>query len=498
MSAASSERYATAEEHKEIAAFFRQLIDTGWLYKFDDRPDFSRYILGAIGDRDYGIFREERTADQHDSLTLIERHQWQDSINAPRPEQDDLIVTWRKGDDIGTYVLWRLSSLHAMIAALDQAIAELEAAPKPSRTQRPRVARNDLTVMSDPHTQAAIRGIYAAGNGHAETWRQQGDDAPMYLDKSGVLVYTRANDGMQLARSGDIEAAWRQILSLDDRHVSTFLICLGKWFAETGGDDAPTMESARVSVDDVLGFRGAKKHVNGGYKTEQKREARDAMLALNNVWVRSTDQVCERRGRGGKLKTVYVDSRLLEVAYESDKDLLGEEHPYAFRVRPGEWAAPYLGVANRRTALLLRPIMQNDLRTATGRFAMRIGIYLTMQWRIRASRGNYAQPWELRTLLEGACVDIEKDGRNFPRFRQYVEDAMDKLQTDGVLRWHYVDVDDSHLPKHRWFPEWLKWRVWVEPNGAITERYQLMPGRRARGVNAAKAASRRRVGPAAE
>src|SRR3712207_8164360 len=51
-----------------------------------------------------------------------------------------------------------------------------------------------------------------------------------------------------------------------------------------------------------------------------------------------------------------------EVAYESDKDIFGQEHPYAFRIRPGEWAAPYLEGPNRRTALLLRPIMQNDLR----------------------------------------------------------------------------------------------------------------------------------------
>ena len=356
---------------------------------------------------------------------------------------------------------------------------------------------DDLIIMSDPHSQAAIRGIYTAHNGQTDTWRQRGSDAPMYIDgKTGVVVYSRAPDGAQLDRSGDIEAAWRQILQLDDRHVSTFLICLGKWFAETGGDDGPALESTRVSVDDVLSFQGLKKHHHGGYKPEQKREARDAMLALNNVWVRSTDQVYDRRGRRGKLKTVFVDSRLLEVAYESDTGLFGEEHPYAFRVRPGDWAAPYLGESNRRTALLLRPIMQNDLRTAVGRFAMRIGIYLTMQWRIRAAHNNYAQPWELRTLLEGACVPIEDNRRHLERFRDYVEAAIDKLQDDGVLRWHYVK--DSELPERGWFSVWLGWQVWVEPAATITDRYQLMPARRARSVNAAKAAGKRRRESAGE
>jgi hypothetical protein len=357
--------------------------------------------------------------------------------------------------------------------------------------------------MSDPHTQAAIRGIYAAANGQPNRWRQQGSEVPMYIDgKNGVLVYTRDGDGVSPSGVDDIAAAWRQILALDDRHVSTFLICLGTWFAETGGDDGPAMESVAISVDDVLGFRGIKKHVNGGYKPEQKIDARDAMLALNRVWVRSTDQVYEKRGRGGRMKTVYVDSRLLEVAFESDTDLFGKEHPYAFRVRPGEWATPYLGEANRRTALLLRPIMQNDLRSATGRFAMRIGIYLTMQWRIRASHNNYAQPWELRTLLDGAGVPIETDANHYTRFREYVEGALDKLQDDGVLRWHYVkDASDDQLQARGknpqrlmrgWFQSWLRWQVWVEPPDVILEQYKLLPAKRARNLNAAKAAGQRR------
>lgn len=149
-----------------------------------------------------------------------------------------------------------------------------------------------LMIMSDPHSVAAIRGIYAASNGHGDTWRQRGSDAPMYIDgKNGVAVYSRTANGEALTQAGDIEAAWRQILTLDDRHVSTFLICLGKWFAETTNDGGPAMDSVRVSVDDVLGFRGVKKHVNGGYKPEQKREARGVMLALNNIWMKSTDQV---------------------------------------------------------------------------------------------------------------------------------------------------------------------------------------------------------------
>jgi hypothetical protein len=125
--------------------------------------------------------------------------------------------------------------------------------------------------------------------------------------------------------------------------------------------------------------------------------------------------------------------------------------------------------------------------------AMRLGIYLASQWRIRASSQNYAQPWRVSTLLNGACLDLPE--RNQQRFRDQFENALDQLQEDEVIAgWEYER--DGELPLRHWFQLWLGWTVRVTPPQAILDHYTPIATARTRAIGQAKragaAASKRR------
>jgi hypothetical protein len=123
--------------------------------------------------------------------------------------------------------------------------------------------------------------------------------------------------------------------------------------------------------------------------------------------------------------------------------------------------------------------------------AMRIGLYLTLQWRTRASHATYGQSFKMETLLTRTRLGIPTDRRVYTRFRDQVEDALDRLQDDGLIGtrdesgqlvegWRYDKGDDGTLPTSRWFPIWLQWTVLIPPPNAITGTYaHLAENRRA-------------------
>jgi len=139
---------------------------------------------------------------------------------------------------------------------------------------------------------------------------------------------------------------------------------------------------------------------------------------LNRIFI-TGPQVIYERDRAGRRreKRVTVHSRLVDVSLESERDQVGDEHPYAFNLATGDWARPYVGHDGRMVAQLLRSVMEFDPRQGVGLKAMRLGLYLSFQWRIRSSRANYDQTWAVRILLDGARIPVEADSRLYTRFR---------------------------------------------------------------------------------
>jgi len=337
-------------------------------------------------------------------------------------------------------------------------------------TERPasEFAPSFLVNLSDQQTQAAIRSMWA----HPTEWQLSTNALPYFNDKgTGVQVSVIPGGRGASTDPEAIAEASKTVLALDDQTVSAFIICMGKWFADAGA--RATMEPVRVHVTDVLGFRGIKKHVNGGYRPEQKEEAKQDILLLRNIWVRAKDEVWEK-GKTGKRKpvSVTVDDPLIEVSIEHTTDIWGEESPYAFRVRPGGWARHYLTSGTHWTTTMLRQIMQ--YHPYRDRLAMRLGIYLAFQRRMRSPHGNWDQPWKLRTLLEGAKIDVPK--RNPQRFFPQVEAALAQLHRDGALS--VCECLDPHTwpppaadgPPKSWVPRRLNDRWHLLPPADVMRR----------------------------
>ncbi|MDP9374050.1 MAG: hypothetical protein M3Q65_16650, partial [Chloroflexota bacterium] len=154
---------------------------------------------------------------------------------------------------------------------------------------------NAITFINAPHTLAALRSMWAVANGQPDAWQRSEYGPPYYADQNGVHVYMQ--EGSEFNPQA-LNTAWQRVLSLDDNKVSTFLICIGKWMADTGGD-TKTIVKARVHVADILSFRGLKKHRKGGYRRDQKEDARRDVLALNAIWVRSPETSRDEKGKPG-------------------------------------------------------------------------------------------------------------------------------------------------------------------------------------------------------
>ncbi len=382
---------------------------------------------------------------------------------------------------------WVLAALWLSPGPEDNALKTADGphARRPYGTRVPPFTLEHAHVLSAPPVQAASEAMWAIGSNGEGALSRRENATPLVTTSNNVII-SIGGSPTEVISSEEESTLWQAALALGDDTAATFWICMAKWFCETAGDMARA--STRVHVADILSFRGFKKQVAGGYKTVQKQEARDDIRKLNDVWVKSVDVVHEGTGKARKPKTVYLESRLMEIAVETeDKD---GQVPYAFRVRPGDWATPYLTEDNRETALLLRPILQYDARQGVERMAMRLGLYLTPQWRTRAAHRNYGQSFKVETLLTRTRLPIPTARQRYSEFRDHFEAALDRLQADRAIGtrdeaghlldgWRYDKGDDTTLPTYRWFDTWLQWTVLIPPPASVLQAYAAIGAHRA-------------------
>ena len=381
-------------------------------------------------------------------------------------------------------------SLHAIAGA------QTDARPPGPPQNRPRFS--ELPAIQFPSGMAlplVWRGVYAVSDGQTDLWTPPLEGMPpTYMDEQGNSMYVHPGDGRALLTAEQAARAMESVLQLDDDVVSAAVISIGKWTADTGGavafskDGLPALPKTRIHVADILRFQGIKQHAKGGYRPEQKQKVVRDIRALNEIWITGKQAIYVQQGRHRVHKEVNVRSRFLEVAQEDERDLFGQEMPYAFRVAPGEWIAPMLGEHYQMMGILLRPVMEYDPRQGVGRVAMRLGLYLAWQWRIRASHDNFEQPWRVSTLLEGACVPspARSDRKARQRLISYFEEALDDMagmstkpsrtRDDArpgrvIAGWHYATGDYEQLRYHGSFEEWLTWTVRILPPDEVRQRY---------------------------
>lgn len=227
------------------------------------------------------------------------------------------------------------------------------------------------------------------------------------------------------------------------------------------------------NIDAFLDLRGIKPKKGGhgrrgGYMPDQRREVLRSLYRLQSLWLRIDEAPEYQAGNGKKPRPRAMVSRAVTLSdYEGQTLLEGGIDADRVLFVLGEPLALYLMGAGRQTALLSAKALRYDpYREAPEKELTR---YLSYLWRVRAGKGAYRDPLRVATLLEKGRIGLEERP---DRRRKRLEDALDRLQRDGVLSsWRYDGWELGTAPARGWATGWLQALVIIEPPAAIPAHY---------------------------
>lgn len=258
---------------------------------------------------------------------------------------------------------------------------------------------------------------------------------------------------------------WRKCEGLSDLHADVLDALCAIWVKQA----TATHTKAIVTLDDILRLRGLTPHLSGdgrrgGFSQEQRTSVLEAISALETLWFEVTETFFGRKGP----RKNFVQSRALVVteAGGNDQDPRHTEIEWIV-FQPGEIFANYLMSEGRQTALLAgKTLRYNTIYKAVEK---RLARYLSWQWRIRARRANYAQPYQVQTLLREAGIEVGP--RNQQRLHERLEAALDCLQEDKIIEtWQYLNWDWGTAPTC-WLEPWLATQIVILPPSVVEDSY---------------------------
>ena len=305
-----------------------------------------------------------------------------------------------------------------------------------------------LPILTSAPMQIAIESMLVDGN----RWSHDPQKRPFYGNKTGVFVSVGDPTDSRVLSIEQQKASAEMVLKLDDEHAQTFAYLMANWMVQNDGQ--AVTQRARVHVNDLLDFRDLKRKKRD-FKPEQKREERDRILRLSEMWMTVRERVLVR-GKKRKTKEVNVISRLIDLAIETDATGVGapiplllegmptSSVPYAFRYEPGEWAKSYWA-DSQYVGSIFRKVLSYDTRVLAERMAMRIALYLSF---VRQRRER-----TVRDLLAGAHIFIPT---TMPlRSREAFEDALGRLRDDGITFGYEYVGGDPPISGKGWSARWL-------------------------------------------
>jgi len=221
------------------------------------------------------------------------------------------------------------------------------------------------------------------------------------------------------------------------------------------------------NVDDLLFIRGKKasknqKGIRGGYKESQRLEILEQLELLANIKINILNAYLPMLNENKvKIYSKYAGESPVILLEKADGENM-------FYVTPGEVLAISIQGAAMKTGLIHRKIAEYDYYRNF--WEKRIGNYLAWIWRSRQNKADFLVPIMVDTLLKQ--VNNEIACKNAQNTRNRLENALDKLENDGVIKgWQYIDIDEDALVGRNWINNWLKLKLVVEPPIEILEEY---------------------------
>lgn len=272
------------------------------------------------------------------------------------------------------------------------------------------------------------------------------------------------------------ERMWRQVGELDEADADILEGLYAMWIHQA----RTPQEDAIGSREALLTLRGLKRKKagnarRGGYSLNQLQDVSKRLGHLINFEVDLGDieGYESQQGKPKKKRSrLSIKSRAVIISdIMGQRRLDGSIELDMFLFHPGRVIATYLLGPGYTTALLsIRALHYDPYRQ---RWEKRITRYLSWQWRIRASAGNWMQAFSVRTLLEKGCKVASTPRRNASQQERF-EKMMDTITDhDDPYRpacgWQY-DATSMHDSQGNLRP-WVEWRVLIEPPDLIRSHY---------------------------
>lgn len=331
------------------------------------------------------------------------------------------------------------------------AIAEPVAAPerieppadKPARRRGPRATPRAALVVRDPPGVMVRSDIFTQGIARALL---SGDDYTQYEDRqmaeyTGTLAKDRGD--ITITIKPDDGENWEHVLRwlnmLGDEIVDSFVAAIALAIDTNGSGAEHITAPFWLSPDDILEVCQREKS-NRAYTPGQRAVIIEHLRVLSRAHIIARWPT-GRRGRESQVNSAIID--VLGQAIGEYKTITGEPVWERRQVKVGEWARMLGGPFDRQTALMLRTVLKYHAQR--DRYAKRLGRYLTLQFRVNAKHGGTVER-TMGTLMDQARIKL--DAKHPDKTRQRIEDALRKLQADGVIG-EYGQVVEADTPAIR-------------------------------------------------
>ncbi len=293
------------------------------------------------------------------------------------------------------------------------------------------------------------------------------DHMPTILNQWGADQWSRHSFDRDKIQA---DAAWEVAERLGDRHADVLDYVQTLWLANR--DETATGWGIQLTATDLLRELRYTPHHKGGYEAKQVAEIAAIIYELSLQTVKARIQHFPQRNKPAQ--TIVETTNLIEVSRTFARlTVTGEERPFAWIIRPGDWAASSFRLTDQHKAAN-RAILALD---GQAQYAKRIGRYLEHHWRVRSDKDDLDRPFVIDSLLRGSRIGLPQN--NPKRFRERVEKQLATLQAAGVIAgWSYPDGAVTQGGK-RGHAQWLDARIqFVAPSYATHRATAIRSGRR--------------------
>src|ERR1035441_5430795 len=163
-----------------------------------------------------------------------------------------------------------------------------------------------LPYLSSVPAETALQGIID----DKSRWKQTADGGYFYGDLARTFV--AMGDPRSQPTADQQAATFNKILELDDSAAQTFLYVMARDLARAA--DAP---KSRLHVNELLEFKGYKRHAKGDFFPQTKRDEQRRLVQLSDIWVAVNDEIQVQAGTRLKAKKIKLISRLVELEIEA-------------------------------------------------------------------------------------------------------------------------------------------------------------------------------------